>query len=342
MTVHAAKGLEFETVAVADLGRALCLGGQPPELRIDFEVEERAVAAGEGPPPARVGMRLARAGAGAIDTEGYALLNEHAADSEAEESGRLAYVAASRAERRLILSGVYVDKDLEVTEKPRRQRSALGCLLPALGIATGEDGSVEIPAPEPREGLDATFGPATVSVRVIGAGAETAARLSVDRRTATTADAPAAGGRPPLLEAGERGAAAARTLSYAALADYRRCGYRFLTERVLGLGAGVTAAVAGEGSPDDGEGAGFEWDEEPPRAPSPTPADARAARMGFGRGVHDLLEWTARNEWRLPSGELAAATMAAQGSTAESAGRANELVSGWLGSDLLAELRGER
>ncbi len=343
MTVHAAKGLEFETVAVADLGRRLCIGGQPPELRIDFDAEEAAAARDEGPPPARVGLRLARAGAGAIDTEGYSRLNDDAADAEAEESGRLVYVAASRAERRLILSGVYDDKDLEESDKPRRSRTALGCLLPRIG-ADGADGQVvEIEAPAPREGLEAAFDPATVSIHVIGAGAETAALLAIDHRERSDQAHGAIGGRPPLLATAERGAAAARNLSYAALADYRRCGYRFLTERVLGLGAVAQAAApeAGRfsaGAP-DGAATAPDWDEEPPAGVSADAISDRAARMGFGRAVHDLLEWSALNGWRAPSSERGRSTLAAHGGDRGAAARALELVAGWLDSELLAEMR---
>ena len=52
-----------------------------------------------------------------------------------------------------------------------------------------------------------------------------------------------ASGRPPLIELTDGGAAAARSLSYAALSDYRRCGYRFLVERVIGLGRGYEASA---------------------------------------------------------------------------------------------------
>jgi ATP-dependent exoDNAse (exonuclease V) beta subunit len=326
MTVHAAKGLEFETVAVADLGRSLCTGGQPPELRIAFESEEIAAAADEGPPPARVGLRLARAAAGSIDTDGYADLTEQAADAEAEESGRLAYVAASRAERRLILSGVYTDKDLEESEKPRRSRSALGCLLPALGVE-GRDGQVvTVPAPAPRDGLDATFAEAPVAVRVIGAGKESAARLSAARPAPAPAAAAGAAGRPPLLALAERGTAAGRSLSYAALADYRRCGYRYLAEKVIGLGAGAPASAPAGNGPDGSDAS--------------RPPDAREERKGFGRAVHGLLEWSARNGWRSPPEELVAATLSGEGLEGEEhLGRATEMTGGWLASPLLAELR---
>ncbi|MDQ3103165.1 MAG: UvrD-helicase domain-containing protein, partial [Actinomycetota bacterium] len=322
MTIHAAKGLEFETVAVADLGRGLCTGGQPPELRLAFDAETIAVASGEGPPPARVGLRLARAGAGSIDTEGYGSLGEDAADSEAEESGRLAYVAASRAERRLILSGVFAQRDLEPSEKPRRQRTALGCLLPALGV-DGSDGQVvTVPAPEPRAGLEASFDEVPITVRVIGAGPESRARLSIDRRRSRSDDPRALEGTPPLAGLAEGGAAAARSLSYAALADYGRCPYRFLVERVVGLGAELAAEVpkSGRGPTDDG-------------------VDPGRARLGFGRAVHELLEWSARNEWRTPGDDAVAAALHRESADPAAARRASEMLAGWLSSPLLEELR---
>lgn len=348
MTVHAAKGLEFETVAVADLGRGLCIGGQPPELRIDFEAEGTAVAAREGPPPARVGLRLARAGAGSVDTEGYGRLNEDAADSEAEESGRLAYVAASRAERRLLLSGTFVDKDLEESGKPRRQRSALACLLPALGVE-GTDGQLlEVPAPEPRPGFEARFGPAQIAVRVIGAGSATAARLALDRRRRAAAAPAVVGGRPPLIGRVEGGAAAARSLSYAALADFERCGYRFLAERVIGLGSGTEAATpeAPRGGGDDpADSTPSDWDEPSDRADRGAPEAggafepaAREARMGFGRAVHALLEWSARHDWKLPPKELREALLARERVVPGGSDRARATLEGWLASPLLSEL----
>ncbi len=354
MTVHAAKGLEFDTVAVADLGRSLCSGGQPPELRIDFDAEEIADASGEAPTPARVGMRLARAAAESIDTEGYGSLGEAAGDGEAEESGRLVYVAASRAERRLILSGVYADKDLEESEKPRRTRTALGCLLPGLGVEGIDGERVSVPGPSARAGLEGStsFGEVEIAVRVIGAGAESAQRLAEDRRApsepAPVTDASAA----PLIALADGGAAAARSLSYVALADYGRCGYRFLIERVIGLGGGLPAATpeAGGGSrlePDAEGAAGLDWDERHAAPEEPDGLDEgeavspalRHARMGFGRAVHELLEWSARNGWTLPDERVRAAALAREGAAPDTDARLLAMLEGWLASPLLAELR---
>ncbi len=324
MTVHAAKGLEFETVAVADLGRGLCLGGQQPELRLAFEPEAVAAASGEGPPPARVGLRLSRAAAGPIDTEGYRGLNDEAADAEAEESGRLVYVAASRAQRRLILSGCFADGDLEETDKPRRSRTALGCLLPVLGVE-GTDGQVlTVGAPSAREGLEATFADAEVAVRVIAAGPESSAELSRRYEAPTPPRQQPATGAPPLLALAERGASAARSLSYAALADYERCGYRYLAERVIGLGREVAAAAPSAVGAGGGE----------------QPADPREVRKGFGRAVHGLLEWSARNDWQPPPRPSVEQEVATEGA-GERADAAERMVRGWLESELLAKLRAE-
>ena len=111
MTIHAAKGLEFPLVCVGDLGR-----GEPrdtPILRVSAE--------------GRVGLRLPDPEGGALDALDARALGEEAARAEREEERRLLWVAATRAERRLIVSGAL---DLE------RARGAAGpameWLAPAL------------------------------------------------------------------------------------------------------------------------------------------------------------------------------------------------------------------
>ena len=130
MTIHAAKGLEFDCVAVADLGRGLSASGMPPDLRLSFEESglERSVAP-------RIGLRLSRAGAGSLSVAGYKELSDAAAAAEANESGRLVYVAASRARHRLLLSGAFDPPDVEGGRPERKpSHSALARLLPALGV----------------------------------------------------------------------------------------------------------------------------------------------------------------------------------------------------------------
>ena len=89
MTIHAAKGLEFPVVCLADLGR---MGtGTLPDLLVDGE---------------RVGLRLARLdGSAAMACLRYEELSEERRSAEAAEEERILYVAMTRARERLLLSG---------------------------------------------------------------------------------------------------------------------------------------------------------------------------------------------------------------------------------------------
>lgn len=345
MTIHAAKGLEFDCVAVADLGRRHVTQGAPPELRLDFDRAEADADAdadedGQDLEP-RVGLRLARAGAATLTVEGYGELNDEAAEAEAQETCRLVYVAATRARERLILSGLYDPHDIEGGRpEPKISRSTFARLLPALGVDGSDGQTITLDPPEPRAEIETAFAPVTVSVRVLRAGPEAAERLSADRRGEPGPEGPPPGGRPPLQALSERTGSAARSLSYAALADYQRCGYRFLTERVLGLDTEVAANGPNDPGPEEPADGRRERDEEPTDpGPEPGAAARRRSRLGFGRAVHSLLEQSARDRWRAPSPDLVAATLSREGADPTEAERATELVEGWLGSPLLAEVR---
>ena len=117
MTVHAAKGLEFEVVAVADLGRNLQLGWSP--LRV---ATRRGGPRAEASRPASASSSGASA-APAERLHDYQELTELAAERDAEEEARLAYVAATRAKRRLLLSGTF-NPNATGTQGRRRLASA--------------------------------------------------------------------------------------------------------------------------------------------------------------------------------------------------------------------------
>ncbi|HUA03582.1 MAG TPA: UvrD-helicase domain-containing protein [Solirubrobacteraceae bacterium] len=90
MTIHRAKGLEFEVVCVADLGRG-------PRWRADL------IRVGRD---GRFGMRLAEPGTGKRESAlDYKALGDERFETEAREERRLFYVAMTRARERLILSG---------------------------------------------------------------------------------------------------------------------------------------------------------------------------------------------------------------------------------------------
>ncbi len=111
MTVHAAKGLEFPVVCLADLGRAP--GGAPPDLLVDGE---------------RVGLRLARLdGEPPTSALRYEELCEERRRAEAAEEERIVYVALTRARERLLLSGA-----CDFARWPYTGPAPIGWLAPAL------------------------------------------------------------------------------------------------------------------------------------------------------------------------------------------------------------------
>ncbi len=89
LTIHAAKGLEFEVVVVADAGRS-----RPPVSDI--------LALSDG----RFGFKVAHPATGTrVGTESYRDVKEHREQAERAERLRLYYVAMTRARERLIVSG---------------------------------------------------------------------------------------------------------------------------------------------------------------------------------------------------------------------------------------------
>ena len=99
MTVHRAKGLEFPLVCVADLGKT----GREDDAALRVTDD------------GRLGMRLASLSGESVDSaEMERIKQEQKADDE-EEERRIFYVAATRAEEHLVLSGA---TDLEKLQEP--------------------------------------------------------------------------------------------------------------------------------------------------------------------------------------------------------------------------------
>jgi ATP-dependent exoDNAse (exonuclease V) beta subunit len=199
MTIHRAKGLEFEIVCVADLGRA-------PRWRSEVLRVGR---------DGRLGLRLARPGTGRREPAlAYDELGEARREEEAAEERRLFYVAMTRARERLILSGA---ARLETWGGPGSGGAPISWLGPALvpdladadGVADGVRFSVVRPSEETIEGP------------------------TVDPAAAPETDYP----EPPIpaQERPGRSAPPVGALSYTSLAAYQRCGYRFYVERVLSV-----------------------------------------------------------------------------------------------------------
>lgn len=213
MTVHRAKGLEFPVVCVADLGKP----GR--EDRSALQISDDG----------SVGISLAQLGGGSVTSSRLKEIRERQKLADEEEEKRVFYVAATRAERHLILSG---GTDLEklAEEKPLEEpmRWIWRALAPGIGeIETGTTVEHELHGRALR-----------VRATVLRADSVDALLTPADR--APTAPEPP----PPGLEALDAPALTAvappaappvSRISYSGLQRHRECGYRFYLERSLRL-----------------------------------------------------------------------------------------------------------
>jgi ATP-dependent exoDNAse (exonuclease V) beta subunit len=265
MTVHAAKGLEFPVVCVADLGRP----GRGDDGALQVSTD------------GRVGLEVASLGGG---SHGAMHMDEIKAEQEAlaeEEERRIFYVAMTRAESRLIVSGA---TDTVKWEPPKPLGTPMDWVWPAL--APGAKLLFEGGA----EGIED-------GVRCVMLAPETIDDvLPVGDRAPVVAPAPpapvtaAAPVFPPLAE----GVPLPVTrLSYSALESYKRCPYRFYLERVVKLPrAEPGLAPAEEAVADDGDQLAL--------APAALAAEALSPLVR-GTIVHELLERVDFRRPRAPS-----------------------------------------
>jgi ATP-dependent helicase/nuclease subunit A len=202
MTIHSAKGLEFDVVAIPHLSRGLLPFSGTPLLTLGREPERP-----------RVGMQLRRLGARGIDLYSQRELYDEAQEREAEEELRLFHVGATRARERLLLSGV-------VNPAPSSQAThgtaVVERIAAAFEIDRERDSTVEIPAPESRPGLNLVFGPSEIVVKVSLPSPGWARGLATVHREPDPTPDP--GGGPPPLVGRLSPKAPARPLSYTAIA----------------------------------------------------------------------------------------------------------------------------
>ena len=337
MTVHAAKGLQFPVVAVPDLGRSLSAGHSWSDVTI-------------GPMPRqegerqRFGMRLVFPSSDSFGLWELSRLNREEAEAEAEEGCRLVYVAATRAEDRLILSGAYDERCLEQGER-KPSDSPLRRLLPKLcerGWAGG-DGEVELPAPTRALGIEPAQPSAAalpLRVSVIRPDPARAEWLCERLPEAEAMAAEDGGGPPPLMSERPRQAPVGH-LSYSALAEYERCGYRFYVERLLGVRPAAAAVVTPPAGPGEEEGAeGVDVVVEPD--PDAGSAEPRARALAVGNATHAALERSIRDGWSAVDEHVVDGLLAQEGLAEDAEARERVLagVGAWLGSGLRDELAG--
>ncbi len=232
MTIHSAKGLEFDVVAIPHLSRGLLPSTRTPLLTLGREQESP-----------RVGMQLRRLGARGINLYAQRELCEEAQKREAEEELRLFHVGATRARQRLLLSGV-----IRPTPPSREShgKAVIERIAAAFEIDREHDSTIAIPAPEPRPGLDEAFGPSEIAVRLNLASVEQAMLLTTVHKEATGARDPGVGPAP--LVAQRQARAARRALSYTAISAHGEGP----AERTPDSDRALREQTDGERSDDDG------------------------------------------------------------------------------------------
>jgi ATP-dependent exoDNAse (exonuclease V) beta subunit len=339
MTIHRAKGLEFEIVCVADLGRS---PWRPTELL-------RVSADG------RLGLRLARPGTGgrepALD---YKQIGDEQLRAQESEERRLFYVAMTRAKERLIISGAA--KLDGWTEGGAVGGGAIAWIAPAFvpelaDAVRATTGTTETgvgfkfvrPEDEPADGSEPGRSPRSPWDETLNDSYKSPKEPASLPRDSSAAPAepalvpptpPSPPTEPPPAPPPEPALAPPVTsVSYSSLGEYARCGYRFYAQRVLGLPA-LTAhnrisfrSAAGPAERGAAAGDGVIAD------------DRSAAERGLL--IHSLLERLDFRRPLTPRPEAIAAAAQRAGLVPPSQAEADALaalVAGFAGSDLCARI----
>jgi ATP-dependent helicase/nuclease subunit A len=221
LTIHAAKGLEFKVVVVADAGRDT---GGPRGA-------DEIVALSDG----RFGFRMVHPTRGErAPVFGFEQVREAERDRQRAERLRLYYVAMTRAIDRLVISGA-IDP-----ERAADRETPIGWVIERLG-------ALEDVAHAGNEPVELDRGDARFVLTVVRAGPEEAAvPPAVDEEPAGGQlllfdELPSSGRHevglelPAFAELPAPPVHDVRRLSYSALALFERCSYRYFAERVLGL-----------------------------------------------------------------------------------------------------------
>jgi ATP-dependent helicase/nuclease subunit A len=330
MTIHAAKGLEFPVVCVADLGR------KPPSRSSNL------LAEGE-----RVGLRLRRPGEGEGEkTLDFEELRAERWAREREEEDRVLYVAMTRARDRLLLSGTV---EFSAWPKPSEVPPPVNWLGPALCPKLPELGQEGpgvhiLPVGEvSRVSMRATFSdPSGFGAVLLETPPSAPSATESGEQEAKGQEAPRRIASAPVMRAPVPPA----TLSYTSLTLLERCGYRYYLERVLRMPEEQAAAGAPRGEGLEARARGTlvhrlmeTHDFTAPVLPGEREVEEAGAELGMQAGPGEREEITALIGEALAS-PLAARIAAARGRRREhpfafSLGKETPLITGVL--DLLCE-----
>ena len=223
LTIHAAKGLEFKVVIVADAGRDKA----PPS-------PDEILALSDGRFGFRVADPVTTKRRGAFD---YDEVREARRLEEQAEKLRLYYVAMTRAKERLIVSGS-IDR-----EKTADASTPIGWVLGRLDadeeLAAAGDAPVEIERNEARlvvridrhRESDWLEAPEADDEIVL----DEAGQLALFTALEAVASAPPAPQLPALIAPPEPPLHRVRRLSFTALSTFEQCSYKYYAIRVAGM-----------------------------------------------------------------------------------------------------------
>ena len=214
LTIHAAKGLEFKVVVVADAGRDL--GGPPPADEI--------LALSDG----RFGFKVVHPTSGERKAVfGYDEVLDAEREAGRAERLRLYYVAMTRAVDRLLVSGAVGEaRDTPIGWVLSKLDCEAGARRRGHRVRARARRRLVPRARRPRERAGAR---ASKRPRAGEGPAGAVRRAPVDPAGPRLAPARARAG------AASRALHHVRQLSYSALALFQRCSYRYYAERVAGL-----------------------------------------------------------------------------------------------------------
>ena len=236
LTIHAAKGLEFKVVVVADAGR----DRERAVARTRSSASPTAASASGSPTRSRA--------SGTACSTTRTSRTRASAEDEAERL-RLYYVAMTRAIDRLIVSGS-IDARRKADEK-----TPIGWVLDRLDCAAELEPRGDAPVELERDGARVLVRRRPHAAAVRAAPSVAPSRSRSRRRGQLALFAP--GAAPPLPPLApvlapiqalpEPPLHDVRRLSYTALALFERCSYRYYAERVAGMRpADAHGTVAGQ------------------------------------------------------------------------------------------------
>jgi len=220
LTIHAAKGLEFKVVVVADAGRI-----RPPVSDI--------LALSDG----RFGFKVAHPATGTrVGTASYRDVKGERERAEQAERLRLYYVAMTRAMERLIVSGSVGPPDDAAEETP------IAWVLGRLGLEEDlHERADEAPYEVERGGARVLLridrgqqAPGPVAVVVDAPSEPEVVQLALFEGSGEQLPLPAPRLRP-LAEIPEPPLHHVSRLSFSAISLFERCSYRYFAERVAGM-----------------------------------------------------------------------------------------------------------